>query len=152
MPVMQTKNFGTISYESNSELEFPCGLPGFDSRRHFVALRFPESDPVVFLQSLEDSSLCFVTMPVRCVDSQYRLRVSEEDLGRLGLSPSRQPRIGEDVFCLSVLSIRESGLTANLLAPIVIDLKTRKAVQAIAPEGGYSHQYELLPEEAAVCS
>jgi flagellar assembly factor FliW len=148
MPVMQTKNFGTISYEPESELEFPCGLPGFDSRKRFVAVRFVESDPLVYLQSLEDPGLCFVTMPVLSVDPRYRLKVASEDLGHLGLPPVRQPRIGEDVFCLTVLSIRETGPTANLLAPIVINLKTRRAVQAIAPGSDYSHQFELMPEES----
>lgn len=149
---MQTKNFGTISYEPDSELEFPGGLPGFDSRKRFVALRFVESDPLVYLQSLEDPALCFITMPVLSVNRQYQLKVSGDDLSQLGLPASRQPRIGEDVFCLSVISIRETGPTANLLAPIVINLKTRKAVQAIAPEGGYSHRHELAPEEAPICS
>jgi flagellar assembly factor FliW len=149
---METKNFGKISFEPESELQFPCGLPGFDDRKRFVAVRFVESDPLVYLQSLEDPGLCFVTMPVLAVDPQYRLQVSGDDLHQIGLAPARQLKIGEDVFCLTVLSIRETGPTANLLAPIVINLKTRRAVQAIAPEGGYSHQFELTPQEAAVCS
>ena len=149
---METKNFGKISFEPESELQFPCGLPGFDDRKRFVAVRFVESDPLVYLQSLEDPGLCFVTMPVLAVDPQYRLKVSGDDLNQIGLAPARQPKIGEDVFCLTVLSIRETGPTANLLAPIVINLKTRRAVQAIAPEGQYSHQFELMPQEAAVCS
>jgi flagellar assembly factor FliW len=149
---MQTKNFGTITYQQDSELEFPCGLPGFDGRRRFVAVRFVESDPLVYLQSLEDPGLCFITMPVLAVDPRYRLKIAGEDLEQLGLPISRQPRIGEDVFCLTVLSMREAGPTANLLAPIVINLRTRRAVQAIAPESDYSHQHELLPEAAAVCS
>jgi flagellar assembly factor FliW len=91
-------------------------------------------------------------MPVLTVDPKYRLKVSSEDLGDIGLTPVRQPKIGEDVFCLTVLSMREAGPTANLLAPIVISLKTRRAVQAIAPESGYSHQYELMPAEPALCS
>jgi flagellar assembly factor FliW len=153
MPVMQTKNFGTITYQTDSELEFPCGLPGFDNRRRFVAVRLVDSDPLVYLQSLEDPDLCFITMPVLAVDPRYRLRVAGEDLEQIGLPASRQPRIGEDVFCLTVLSLREeTGPTANLLAPIVINLKTRHAVQAIATEGGYSHQHQLLHEEAPVCS
>jgi len=152
MPVMQTKNFGTIAYEPDSELEFPCGLPGFDSRKRFVAVRLVESDPLVYLQSLEDPDLCFVTMPVLAVDPRYRLKVTDEDLGQLGLPPARPPRIGEDVCCLTVLSIRETGPTANLLAPVVINLKTRRAVQAIQPGSDYSHQHELMPEEAPVCS
>jgi flagellar assembly factor FliW len=152
MPTMQTKNFGTIAYEPDSELDFPCGLPGFDSRRRFVAVRFVESDPLIYLQSLEDPSLCFVTMPILSVDPRYRLKVSSEDLGELGLPVVRQPKIGEDVLCLTVLAIRETGPTANLLAPIVINLKTRRAVQAIAAESDYSHQFELMPQEVAQCS
>jgi flagellar assembly factor FliW len=149
---MQTKNFGTINYQPDSELEFPRGLPGFGERRRFVAVRFVESDPLVYLQSLEDPALCFITMPVLAVDPRYRLKVTGEDLGQIGLTSARQPRIGEDVFCLTVLAMRESGPTANLLAPIVINLKTRRAVQAIAPESEYSHQHELMPQESAVCS
>ena len=132
---MQTKNFGTINYQPDSELEFPRGLPGFDGRKRFVAVRFVESDPLVYLQSLDDPGLCFITMPVLAVDPRYRLKVNNEDLGEIGLPGGRQPKIGEDVFCLTVLSMREAGPTANLLAPIVINLKTSRAVQAIASEG-----------------
>jgi len=156
MPVLETKHFGTLSYETESELEFPLGLPGFDDRRRFVAVHFVENDPLIYLQSLEDPALCFITMPILAVDPRYRLKVSGDDLGHLGLSPVRQPRIGEDVLCLSVLSLRETGPTANLLAPIVVNLRNRKAVQAVAPESDYSHQFALLPQqalpqEAAVC-
>src|SRR6185503_10963638 len=109
MPSMQTQNFGTIDYDPDSELEFPSGLPGFDSRRRFVAVRFVESDPLIYLQSLEDPALCFVTMPILSVDPRYRLKVTSEDLGQIGLQSARQPKIGEDVLCLTVLSIRETG-------------------------------------------
>ena len=152
MPVMDTKYFGKISFEPDSELEFPGGLPGFDSRRRFVAVRFAESDPLIYLQSLEDPDLCFITMPILAVDPLYKLKVSGEDLDQLGLPQARQPRIGEDVLCLTVLSVRETGPTANLLAPIVVNLRNRRAVQAVAPESEYSHQFALMPQEASVCS
>lgn len=152
MPVVQTSNFGSISYSPAAVIEFPRGLPGFDDRRRFLALQFEDTAPVVFLQSLEHPNLCFITMPVLAVDPQYRLQVSTEDLGEVDLPSQRQPRIGEDVLCLAVLSLRETGPTANLLAPVVVNLRNLKAVQAVAPESGYSHQHALLAEEAAVCS
>ena len=152
MPVIDTKNFGKLSFEPDSELEFPGGLPGFDSLRRFIAVRFAESDPLVYLQSLEDPGLCFITMPILSVDPLYKLKVSGEDLDQLGLPQACQPRIGEDVLCLTVLSVRETGPTANLLAPIVVNLRNRKAVQAVAPESEYSHQFALMPQEASVCS
>ncbi|HXB75502.1 MAG TPA: flagellar assembly protein FliW [Candidatus Acidoferrales bacterium] len=147
MPVLETKHFGKLSYEEDSELEFPLGLPGFDDRKRFVAVHIVENDPLIYLQSLEDPELCFITMPILAIDPQYRLKVSGETLEHLGLSSTRQPRIGDDVMCLSVLSIRETGPTANLLAPIVVNLRNRKAVQALAPESDYSHQFALLPKE-----
>jgi flagellar assembly factor FliW len=64
MPVLETNSFGPIPYEPDAVLEFPCGLPAFETRRRFVALRFPHSEPLVFLQSLEDPGLCFITLPV----------------------------------------------------------------------------------------
>jgi flagellar assembly factor FliW len=152
MPIIETQYFGKISFEPASALEFPRGLPGFESRRSFVAVTFPASEPLIYLQSLEDPGLCFITMPLLAVDPRYRLSVSKEDLGVLGLPVALQPRVGEDVLCLTVLSMREEGPTANLLAPIVVNLRNRRGVQAIAPEGGYSHQYELMPAEAPVCS
>jgi flagellar assembly factor FliW len=149
MPVMETKNFGKISFEAESELVFPNGLPGFDSRKRFVAVTFVESEPLVYLQSLEDPDLCFITMPILAVDPKYRLKVSNEDLDQLQLPKARQPRIGEDVLCLTVLAIRETGPTANLLAPVVVNLRNRKAVQVVTQESGYSHQHVLLPDEGA---
>jgi flagellar assembly factor FliW len=133
-------------------IEFPSGLPGFEARRRFAAIKFEESAPLIFLQSLEDPALCFITLPVLAVDPQYKLAVSGEDLGQLGLAPGKQPRIGTDVLCLTVIAIRESGPTANLLAPIVVNLRTLMAVQAVAAESEYSLQHVLLPEEAHACS
>ena len=152
MPVLETKEFGKLTYEEDAELEFPVGLPGFDDRKRFVAVRFVENDPLIYLQSMEDPALCFITMPVLAADPQYRLKLSNADLGRLGLNSARQPRMGNDVLCLTVLSVREDGPTANLLAPIVVNLRNRKAVQAVAPESDYSHQFALMPQQAAVCS
>ena len=160
MPVMETKNFGKISFEPDAELEFPRGLPGFDSRKRFVAVRYVESDPLVYLQSLEDPDLCFITMPILAVDPRYRLRVSGEDLDQIGLGAARQPKIGDDVLCLTVLSIRESGPTANLLAPIVVNLRNRRAVQSVAQDSDYplrhallpAEENEAMPHEASVCS
>ena len=152
MSMIETKNFGRISFDPASELEFPRGLPGFENRIRFIAVTFPASEPLIYLQSLEDPDLCFITMPLLAVDPRYRLGVGREDLGLLGLPLASQPRIGEDVLCLTVLSMREEGPTANLLAPIVVNLKNRRAVQAISPEGSYSHQYDLMHAEAPVCS
>lgn len=152
MPTFETKNFGVISYDPDTVVEFPNGMPGFDERRQFLAVQFPDSHPLVFLQSLEDAELCFITLPVLAVEPHYQLQVTNEDRESVGLALGHPLRIGQDVLCLAVLSIREGGPTANLLAPIVVNLRNRKGVQAVAPESAYSHQHALVSEEAPVCS
>jgi flagellar assembly factor FliW len=152
MPLLETKSFGRIPYELGAAIEFPTGLPGFESRKGFVAIEFADTAPLVFLQSTEEPGLCFITLPVLVVDPEYRLQVSAEDLELVGLTADRQPRLGEDILCLVVLSLRETGPTANLLAPVLVNLHNRRAVQSVAADSGYSHQHALLPEEAAVCS
>jgi flagellar assembly factor FliW len=151
MPLLESKSLGLISWEAESEIEFPRGLPGFEERRKFLAVHFPHTDPLIFLQSLDDPGLNFVTLPVRSVDPGYRIAASREDLELVGLPPNRQPRIGDDVHCLAVLAIRETGVTANLLAPVLINLRNLKAVQSVAQEGSYSHQHQLIEEKAASC-
>jgi len=152
MPSLKTKYFGTITSTSGAVMEFPLGLPGFDQRREFVAIHKPDTAPLVFLQSLDDPDLCFVTLPVLTVDAQYRLRMCADDLRLLGFPAEHQPRIGGDVLCLTVVSVQEHGPTANLLAPIVVNLSNLRGVQALAAEPGYSHQHALLSEEVPACS
>ncbi len=151
MPSFETKNFGLISYESASVVEFPGGLPGFEERRRFLVLQFDDSKPLIFLQSLEDCSLCFITLPVLAADPDYVLEVSKDDRELVGLPLTSAPRIGVDVLCLTVLSLQESGPTANLLAPLVVNIRSLKGVQAIATESSYSHQHALLPQGTAIC-
>jgi flagellar assembly factor FliW len=151
MANFESRNFGNIEFDEASVVVFPGGLPGFEERRRFVALHFEQSAPLVYLQSLEEAELCFVSLPARAVDEDYQLQVSDEDLALIGLGTERQPSIGSEVLALAVLSIRETGTTANLLAPVVINVRTRTAVQAVMQETCYSHQYPLEAMEATAC-
>jgi flagellar assembly factor FliW len=154
MHAFETKLLGEINYGEEDVIEFPHGLPAFDSFRRFVAVTLDRTDPLVFLQSVEDANLCFTTMPVLSIDPQYRLSLSGEDRDLVNLPATRQPVIGREVVALAVLSIRETGATANLLAPIVVNPRNLKAVQAVTQGSGYSHQHALtVPvEEVALCS
>jgi flagellar assembly factor FliW len=151
MPETETTRFGTIFFAPESVFEFPHGLPGFEDRHRFVPVQNPRTAPILFLQSLEDPSVCFTTLPIWVVDPQYRLHMAEQDLEALDFPVDRQPCIGEEVLCLAVLSARKSGTTVNLMAPVVVNLKNYRAVQAVSPEAGYSHQHRLFPHEATPC-
>jgi flagellar assembly factor FliW len=154
MPEFSTKYFDRIRYEEQSVICFPSGLPGFDRERKFLLIEQPINKPLVFLQSLSRGEICFPTLPVLAIDPDFRLRVSPEDLRTLGLPENQKPRIGQDLVCLAIISLGENRPpTANLLSPVIINLKTNTAVQTIPLDSSYSHQHPLVaPSEALVCS
>ena len=143
MPDACTQHFGVLPYQEDEVLLFPDGLPGFENERSFLLVQQPATRPLLFLQSLSRPDLCFISLPILVVDPGYQTSITPEDLARLDLPVDRQPRIGPDVLCLALISIRENEFpTANLLAPVVVNLRARKAVQAIQ-EIGYSHQFPV---------
>jgi flagellar assembly factor FliW len=144
LPEIETKNFGRIPYEDDAALIFPRGLPGFENRGRFLPMTFPGREPLVFLQSLEDPDLCFITLPIWAAHPSYRLDMTREDMTLIGLRPGARARVGEDLLCLAVISVGPDGPTANLLAPLVVNLRNRHSVQAVAASSRYSHRHPLV--------
>ena len=148
MPQAHTEQFGELDYTEASTLTFPRGLPGFEECHHFVLLDEPALAPLVHMQSLEIAELCFLAMPVRSVDAAYEIALSPEDREAADLDEAAEP--GRATLDLALLSVATDGrLTANLLAPVVINLTTRTAVQAVRADAKYSHQHVLA--EADPC-
>jgi flagellar assembly factor FliW len=149
MPSAETKYFGTMAYREESVFEFPWGLPAFEHEKRFVLIESPENAPLVFLQSLTDPALCFLAFPILVVDRDYQLGISPEDLAALELDTDRQPELGGDALVLALLSLHDGiSPTANLMAPIVINLGTRRALQAIRCDSLYSYQQGIAPRSA----
>ena len=149
-----TKSHGEIEYSEDVVMRFSEGLFGFEAETRFLPIEVPGLHPLLFLQSVERQGLCFVTLPILVIDPAYKLTLSPADLKLAGLPAGRQPLIGEDVLCLSILTLhKDAPATANLIAPLVMNLRTRQAVQAIVCEGEYSHQH-VFPASSpeAVCS
>ena len=154
MPQLDTKYFGTMSYDEASVFDFPSGLPAFRQERRFVFIENPEYAPLVFLQSLRQSALCFLALPVLTVDPTYRLAVSAEDRASLGLDAACEPQPGDGILALALVSLRDGfPPSANLMAPIVVNVENRRALQAIRVDRAYSHQHAVstLERREGVC-
>jgi flagellar assembly factor FliW len=90
--------------------------------------------------------LCFLTFPVLVVDGDYELAASPEDLATLELEPGRSLELGRELLVLTLVSLHDGfSATANLMAPLVVNLKTRRGVQAIRQDFQYSHQHPVQP-------
>jgi flagellar assembly factor FliW len=156
MPKILTTYFGELDCTEASVFHFPCGIPGFESERAFLFVQKPHAEPLMFLQSLGNSRLCFILLPILVVDPHYRVDLDAEDLAALHLAPGCRPRIGEDILCAAIVRAGDSeqaAPTANLMAPVVVNLKEKIGIQVIHADSRYSHRHPLLPgKEVASCS
>jgi len=144
MPSVDTKYFGILPYREEAVFEFPQGLPAFNEETRFVLIEMPENSPLVFLQSLRQPELCFLAFPILVADREYRLAVCRDDLEALELDGGRQPNLGSEVLVLALVSLHDGfSATANLMAPIVLNLKTLRGLQAIRQDNLYSHQHPI---------
>jgi flagellar assembly factor FliW len=152
MPHCATRYFGVCEYQADSLIEFPGGLPGFPRERRFLAITDPAREPLLFLQSLERAALCFLAMPVTAIEPGYELRASADDLEALGLDPGRQPVMGVEALVLAVIALSpDGGITANLLAPLVVSLASWRGVQAVRDDALYGCRYRLAAEQGVAC-
>lgn len=145
--ILNTTHFGKLVIDESSAVEFPQGLPGFEDCRRFAALEHPAHEGLIFLQSMERPELCFPALPVKAIRRDYTLSMTPEDREVLGWKEDRPPRIGDEVAALAILSFEpDRPPTANLLAPLVMDIGTRQAVQAIRADALYGCQEPLIPK------
>jgi flagellar assembly factor FliW len=143
MPQCETKYFGTVSYDEQTVITFPAGLPAFENHRYFVPIEDAARLPFVFLQSLDDPRLCFLTVPVAALDPHYQLKMTAKDLAVIGLR--QPPEASTNLLCLAVVSFNPDAVpTANLLAPIVVNGQTHTGVQPVRDDSAYGCSYPIF--------
>jgi flagellar assembly factor FliW len=130
-----------MEYDPASAIHFAEGIPGFESEQRFLVIQRPDQHPLVFLQSLETVSLCFPALPVHAIEPGYQPMMASRDLELLGFTA--QPVIGKDAIFLALIAVHDNP-TANLLAPVVVNLATCAAAQCVDAELRYSHRYSLI--------
>jgi flagellar assembly factor FliW len=147
--MLQTKYLGMVECDENSIVYFPQGLPGFDELRRFVCLEQPEFRPLIYLQSVENPQICFLTLPVSAIDTAYRLEVASSEGVILGMEG--QPVVsGTNVIGLAILTTStDQDPTANLLSPVVINVATRIGMQIVQAQSQYDWRHPLMAAPAA---
>jgi flagellar assembly factor FliW len=156
MPKLQTTYFGELDCSEASVYQFPHGLPGFETERAFVFLRQPHTEPLMFMQSVANPRLCFILLPILAAEPRYQVDLEPESVTELKLTPGRQPRIGEDILCAAIVCAGDGEAvepTANLMAPVVVNIKERIGMQVTQPNSTYSHRHPLFARQELVpCS
>lgn len=121
---------GTLTVDPERIIEFPNGLPGFEDCRRYT-LHHPDAEegaqaPRYFiLQSLDDAGVAFSITDPALFGFNYEISLSDEEAAALDLADPAEAAV-------VVMLVKEnSGLRANLKAPLVLNLRTRRGIQHV---------------------
>ena len=142
---VETSRFGTLDISEEEIIRFPEGLYGFEKETEFTLLPFNPNieSPMEWMQSLKSAHLAFVITDPYLYLSDYKLKLSEEDYKRVELEE-------DDLYLTrAIVTIPEnySEMTANLIAPLVINKDKGVARQFVLTNMDYDTRHYLLPEE-----
>ena len=130
---VKTTRFGELDIPEEATLEFPRGIFGFPELRRCCLLPYGSTRGLRWLQSLEDPTLLFLTMEPYLVFPEYEAEVPEHEAAALGLERPEEAA----VLTLVTISPETEAMTTNLMAPIVINTKTRRGRQVIVEGDRY---------------
>ena len=137
--------FGPCTFKEADVFAFPWGLPGFDELRKFVVLQLETQDQIFWLQSLEDEKIAIPLGDPWVFFPDYDPQIPS--YAKISL----QLENPEDFTILAVMVGTDGGPTfMNLMAPIVVNLKTRVARQVPLEGTRYTVAMKIpIPEAVA---
>src|SRR6185437_13261058 len=124
---IHTSRFGAISITPEDVLNFPEGLLGFNEMRRFVLLDDPADEIFAWLQSCEEPGIAFPLLEPELFTSDYKISLTKHDMELLGLKGME----GFTTFSIITIPNDPTQMTANLKAPIVINVHNRMARQCV---------------------
>ena len=140
---INTSRFGEVIYTSEDVLFFPRGIPAFETKQKWI-LAGNEKSAIKWLQSLDDGNLALPVTSPDAIQSDYNARIPDDELKLLGSADISELAL---LIVVSIPELAPWNMTANLRAPILINLKTRKAVQVIALNEEYPVRHIVFSEE-----
>ncbi|OAT81550.1 flagellar assembly protein FliW [Bacillus sp. MKU004] len=144
--IINTKYHGEIEVKEDRVLNFEQGIPGFNEEKEFVVLPLQDNELFHILQSVTTSQLGFVVTDPFLFTKEYDFELDQGTVELLAFTSEK------DVKVLTILTMRETlnKSTANLQAPIIINLANNKAKQVILNDTTYQTKHPIFaqPEQA----
>jgi flagellar assembly factor FliW len=137
---IKTKPYGEIEVNEKQKIHFPDGLFGFEEVKQYFLLDSKEG-PFYWLQSAEHPELAFVLIDPRVFKNNYTLSLTDDDYRAIDAQKG-------EVIDFAIVTVPEDPekISANLMGPLIINRKTRKARQAISENDEYTVKHYIVEE------
>ncbi len=125
--IISTSRFGQVEIQKEDTITFAEGLLGFEFLKSYVLLDDPTDDIFAWLQSCEAPEVAFPVLEPEIFSDSYKISLAKTDMEALKVTEAKQTRS----FCIITIPEDPTAMTANLKAPIVINLAQKTARQCV---------------------
>ncbi|MCR5525772.1 MAG: flagellar assembly protein FliW [Lachnospiraceae bacterium] len=138
---VNTRLFGSVIIEDDRIITFPKGIVGFPNMTKFALMYDSEKSDgksLQFLVSLDEPEFSLPVLDPKIVSPDYDPVVEDELIMPLG-------GFEEGALVLVTVAVPHdlTKMTVNLMAPIIIDIKTRNAAQIILNDDSYQIKFPI---------
>ena len=141
----ETARFGSLEIQDQDILVFPDALYGFDQEKEFALLPLDPTieSPMEWLQSLTSRELAFIVTDPFLFVPEYKMILSDSEQTQLEIESM------ESVVVRVIVTIPKvhTEMTANLVAPIVINQEKSLAKQVVLTNAEYDTKYSLMSKK-----
>jgi len=125
--IIATTRFGKVQIAQDDIINFSEGILGFNDLRRFVILDDHNDEIFAWLQSCEMPDVAFPVLEPEIFAENYVPVLTKMDGETLKLEAGQRPR------AIAIITIPDdpTQMTANLKAPILINLKLKMARQCV---------------------
>ena len=141
---INSTKFGELEVDKNNIFEFVSPIIGFNDLTKYTIVDYKPDSPFKWLQSTEDMELAFPITLCSFFGIDYKFDIPDEEAEKLNIESA------DDVFVFNIANIPSSNpqdATINMLAPIVVNLVNKKAMQIILKNTDFQVRYKLFDTE-----
>ncbi len=145
---IQTSRFGALEVAEADIINLSEGLMGFEDLSRYFIVDPSDDTMILWFQSVDRSEIAFPILEPKIFRPDYRVRLSANELRLLQIDSVAKP----ETLVYSILTIPEDprGMTANLKAPIVVNVKNGVGRQVVLQENEYSVKCSMYKELLAL--
>ena len=115
------------------EILFENGIPGFENYRYFNVNIVEGNKKIYNIVSKEDSNVGFISISPFDIKKDYEIDLDDQFIKELDIKDEKDVL----VICLITLGKSLKDSTANLKAPIIINIKNNRGKQLILQDDKY---------------
>ena len=141
--LINTKFFDEVEIDEKSVLQFKDGIFGFESEKEFVVLNLFQMEDFACLQSITEENVAFVLVKPWKFYPDYDALIPNEELKDIFVKDEKQVAL----YNIVTITDEVKNATANLLAPIVINIDKMQGKQYVLREDIYHTRHQIFNQE-----